>query len=77
MDEVKLYGKDENEVDSLVQTVRIFGNDVGMNFGINKCAVRVMKRDRMVKSVGIELPNERRLRALGEDDDGYNYLGVL
>lgn len=27
--------------------------------------------------MGIELPNERRLRALGEDDDGYNYLGVL
>ena len=34
MDDVKLHGKDENEVDSLVQTVRIFSNDVGMDFGI-------------------------------------------
>lgn len=34
MDDVKLYGKDKNEVDSLVQTVRIFSNDVVMDFGI-------------------------------------------
>ena len=44
MDDVKLYGKDERETDSLVQTVKIFSNDVGMDFGINKCAVLVMKR---------------------------------
>ena len=31
----------------------------------------------MVKSVGIELPDGRRLLALEEDDDGYKYLGVL
>ena len=48
-----------------------------MDFGNNKCAVLVIKRGRMVKSVGIELPEGRRLRALGEDDDGYKYLGVL
>ena len=48
-----------------------------MDFGINKCVVLVIKRDRMVKSVGIELPDGRRLRALGEDDDGYKYLNVL
>ena len=60
-----------------MQTVRKFSNDVGMDFGINKCAVLVIKRGRMVKSVGIELPEGRRLRALGEDDDGYKYLGVL
>ena len=60
-----------------MQTVRKFSNDVGMDFGINKCAVLVIKRGRIVKSVGIELPEGRRLRALGEDDDGYKYLDVL
>ena len=30
MDDVKLYGRDEGEIDSLVQTVRIFSNDMSM-----------------------------------------------
>ena len=42
MGDVKLYGSDGREIDSLVQTVRIFTNDVGMGFSINKCAVFVM-----------------------------------
>ena len=42
MGDVKLYGSDEQEIYSLVQTVRIFTNDVGMGFSINKCAVFVM-----------------------------------
>ena len=37
MDDVKLHGKDEKEIDSLMQTVRIFSNDFGMDFGINRC----------------------------------------
>lgn len=49
---VKLCGKDEKEINSLVQAVRIFSNDVGLSFGINKCSVLAMKRARMVKSVG-------------------------
>lgn len=42
MGDVKLYGSDERKIDSLVQTVRIFTNDVGMDFRINKCAVFVV-----------------------------------
>ena len=49
---MKLCGKDEKEINSLVQAVRIFSNDVGLSFGINKCSVLAMKRARMVKSVG-------------------------
>ena len=45
MDNLKLYGKNEAEIDSLVQIVRIFSNDVGMEFGIDKCAVLMMERE--------------------------------
>ena len=31
----------------------------------------------MVKSVRIRLQDGRRLRALGEDKEGYNFLGAL
>merc|ERR1712080_4637 len=56
MDDLKLYGKNEKQVNTLVQTVRIFSTDIGMEFGISKCAVLVMKRGKMSNCDGIELP---------------------
>ena len=44
--DVKIYGRGEGENDSLVQTARTFSNDVGVDFGINKCAVLVMLEER-------------------------------
>ena len=40
MDDLKLYGKSNDQVDSLVRTVYIFTSDVGMEFGVEKCAVQ-------------------------------------
>ena len=34
MDDLKLYAKTEEELDSLVQTVRVFSEDIGMKFSI-------------------------------------------
>ena len=57
MDDLKLYGKDMVELNSLVQSVRVFSGDIGMEFGIEKCAVLAIKRGKVVESVGIDLPN--------------------
>jgi len=38
MDDLKLYGRNDREIESLVHTVRIFSEDIGMQFGIKKCA---------------------------------------
>ena len=62
-------------MDSLIQTVRIFSDDVGMVFGLGKCAVLVLKRGKMVRTEGIELPDGKRMREVNLD--GYKYLGVL
>ena len=35
MDDLKLFAKSKNQIDSLVQTVYIFSEDIGMQFGIN------------------------------------------
>ena len=48
MDGLKLYAKSERELNSLIQTMRIFSDDVGMVFGLDKCAVLVLKRGKMV-----------------------------
>ena len=42
MDDLKLYSRSEKGLDSLVQTVRVFREVIGMEFGIEKCAVLVM-----------------------------------
>ena len=44
MDDLKLYAKNEKGLELLVQTVRIFSDDIGTEFGIDKCAALVPKR---------------------------------
>ena len=55
MDDLKLDAKNRNELDSLVQTVRMFSKEVGTQFGIQKCAMVERKRVRMILSEGIGL----------------------
>ena len=76
MDDLKLYSRKVEELDTLVQTVRLISEDIGMEFGISKCAMIEMKRGKMVKNDGIELPDGERIRSL-EIDEAYKYLGVL
>ena len=58
MGDLKLYGKDKTQLDSLTQTVRIFSHHIGMQFGIEKCVVLVLKRGQLVESDAIQLPDD-------------------
>ena len=44
MDDLKLYGRSEQELESLIDVVRVFSGDIGMEFGLDKCAVLVLKQ---------------------------------
>ena len=44
MDDLKLYGRNLNEIDSLVRTVKIVTKDIGMKFDKDKCGFLAMKR---------------------------------
>ena len=52
MDDLKLYFKREMVLDSLIQTERIFSEDIGILFGTDKCAMLVMKKEKIKKSDG-------------------------
>jgi hypothetical protein len=39
MDDLKLYAKNVKELDSLGQTVWVISDDIGMEFGIQKCTL--------------------------------------
>ena len=47
---MKLYSRSEKELDLLVQTICIFSKDMGMEFGIEKCAMLVIEKGKIVKS---------------------------
>ena len=59
MDDLKLYGKNKEQVESLVNTVRVYSDDICMEFGISKCALLVMKGGKHVESEGITLPDQQ------------------
>ena len=62
-------------MDSLIQTMRIFSDDFSMVFGLEKCAVLVLKRGKIVRTEGIELSDGKCMREVNLDR--YKYLGVL
>ena len=76
MDDLKLYSRREKGLDSLVQTVRVFSEDIGMEFDIEKCVMLVMEKGKIVKSVGIELPDGKVIKSL-QEDESYKYLGIF
>ena len=39
IDDLKLYGRNTDQLDGLLHTVRIFSEDIWMKFGLDKCAV--------------------------------------
>ena len=43
MNDIKLFAKIEKEPETLIHAVRIYSQDIGMEFGIEKCAMLVMK----------------------------------
>ena len=74
MDDLKLYYQSERGLDSLVQTVRVFSGDIGMEFDTEKCAMLVMEKEKIAKSVGVELPDGKVIKAL-QQGESYKYLG--
>ena len=75
MDDIKLLVKNEKELETLIQTVRIYCQDTGMELGIEKCTVLVMKSGKRHITEGVELLNQV-IRTLGEKET-YKYLEIL
>ena len=75
MDYLKLYAKSKRKLDLFIQTMGIFSDDVSMVFGLDKCAVLVVKRGKIVRTEAIQLLDRI---SMGEVNlNKYKYLGVL
>ena len=76
MDDINLLAKNEKELETLIHTVKIYSPFTGIEFGIEKCAMIVMKSDKRHRAGGMELPNQDKIRTHGENET-YKYLGIL
>ena len=71
MDDIKLFAKSEKELEALIHAVRMYSQDIGMEFGIEKCAMLVMKSGKRHLTDGVEQPNQDKNKR------SEKYLGIL
>ena len=63
MDGIKLFAKNEEELENQLHTVRTYSQDIEMEFGIEKCVMIVMKYGKRHMTDG--------------EKETYKYLGIL
>ena len=76
MDDIKLFTKNEKELKTLIHAVRIYSQDIGIEFGIEKCAMLIMKSGKRHRTDRTELPKQDMIRTLGQKEP-YKYLEIL
>ena len=66
MDDIKLFAKNEKELETLIHAVRIYSQYIGMEFDIEKCAMLVRKSHKRHQTDGMKLPNQDKIRTLAK-----------
>ena len=72
MDDIKIFAKIEKEQQIRKHIVIIYNHDIGMEVGIEKCAMLIKKKGRKGTTEGIKLLNQDSIRTLWKIE---NYLG--
>ena len=74
MDDLKLFSKSDVQLERLLHTVYMFSKDVGLTFGLDKCAKTSVIRGKVVSSGDIPLSNDCSIHVLNVGES-YKYLG--
>lgn len=75
MDDLKLFAKNDNEMNILIDTVKVFSTDINMQFGYDKCARVTYNRCRIKQTENMEHLNETNIKNI-EPEETYKYLGI-
>ena len=71
MDDIYQFTKNDKDLETLIQLIRIYSQDIGMEFGIEKCARKIGKRQKTE-----EIKDQEIIQTLGKKET-YKYLRVL
>ena len=75
MDDLKLYGTSDNQLNGLINTVKKVSDDIQMEFGLDKCAEGTFKRGKKVSAEGILLNDHQLIQDLDQAET-YKYIGM-
>ena len=76
MVDLMLHNQSERGLDSVVQIVCVFSEDVGIDFGGEKFAMLVMMKGKIVNSVVLEFPDGKVIKLI-QEGESYKYLKIL
>ena len=76
MDDIKVFAERGKELETLRQTIRIYSQDIGMVFAIEKCPMVIIRNRKIKTEEGIERPNQKTLRTPRKKEN-YQYLRVF
>ena len=75
MDDLKLYAKNDKQLEGLLAIVKKFSDDIQMQFGLDKCAKAFFKKGKLTKTTNLELDDKSFIQEL-DPDGAYKYLGI-
>ncbi|EEB19129.1 reverse transcriptase, putative [Pediculus humanus corporis] len=75
MDDLKIYAKNEEELNKMLRTVQTFSSDINMKFGLEKCARINIVRGKLKQKQNIEDSEEELIKEL-DPGSSYKYLGI-
>jgi hypothetical protein len=75
MDDLKLIGKSQEELQKQILTVKTFSDDIHMEFGLEKCAKTAFKRGKLAHSQHLVTDINRKIQQL-EQGKTYKYLRI-
>ena len=76
MDDLKLSGRNPDQLDGLLHTVRTFSDDIRMKFGLDKCAIVHFVNGKLSgHNTGVKVGKTETIKGL-EPGQVYKYLGV-
>ena len=73
MDNIKLYAKNEQDIESLIHLTRVFSSNIGITFGRANCGRLMVNRCKVKTMSEISLPEGQ----INNIDESYKYLGIL
>ena len=75
MDELNLYGKNDEELEGLLSAVKKFSDDIGMEFGPYKCAKATSIRGRLISASKTKLDKSTIIREL-DLEETYKHIEI-
>ncbi|XP_066904374.1 uncharacterized protein [Halyomorpha halys] len=75
MDDLKLYAKNKQQLQSMSEIVSSYTKDISISFGLDKCVVLHVNKGKVVSAQNLLINEDECIREL-EAKEQYNYLGI-